>query len=101
MYEDCAVRLRMTRMIRRDGAFDESVHPCKVIRYHADEERIYLLSGKTELSVYSLDGIYECMIDTEEGCITCSGTIKERYWSKAGKVMVFQVENGFYKNNLK
>ena len=100
MFEDCTVRLRMTKMIRKDGIFDAMEHLCKIIRYNSREELIYLLSGKTELPVYSLDGIYECIIDTKEGCVMCSGTIRERYWSKVGKVIVFRVENGFYKNNL-
>ncbi len=101
MFEDCAVRLQMIKMIRKDGTFDEVVHPCKVIRYNSEEEYIYLLSGKTELPAYSLDGVYECTIDTKDGRAVCSGTIRERYWSKMGKVIVFRVENGFYKNNLK
>lgn len=101
MFEDCPVRLQMTKMIQKDGTFDEAAHSCKVIRYDPDKELIYLLSGKTELPVYSLDAVYECVMDTKEGHVSCSGTVRERYWSKTGKVLVFRIENGFYKNNLK
>lgn len=100
MFEECPAELRMIKVILRDGMFDENVHHCKVIRYNSEEESIYLLTGKTEITLFSLDGIYECTIHTKEGRTICSGMIWERYWSKAGRVIVFHVQNGFYKNNL-
>ena len=100
MFEECSAVLRMTRVILKDGLFDKISHHCKVIRYDSKEESIYLLAGKTELPSFSLDGIYECVIAAQGGSTACTGTIRERYWSKAGKIVVFRVENGFYKNNL-
>ena len=46
----------------------------------------------------SLDAVYECSIQNENEIFTCQGFIKERYISKLGKVIVFQIQNGFYKN---
>ncbi len=100
MFEECPAVLRMTRVILKNGLFDEVPHVCKVIRYIPEEESIYLLAGKTELPTFSLDGIYECTITAENGTVISTGTIRERYWSRVGKVVVFRVENGFYKNNL-
>lgn len=100
MFEECPAVLRMTRAILKDGIFDETAHSCKVIRYNSEEENIYLLAGKTDLPLFSLDGIYECTVTSKGMPVICTGTIRERYWSKTGKVIVFRVENGFYKNNL-
>jgi len=57
-----------------------------------------LLTGKTELSVFSLDALYECKIQSEDEILVCQGYVKERYVSKLGKVIVFRIQNGFYKN---
>ncbi len=100
MFEECPASLRMIRTIRRDGGFDDLSYNCKIIRYIPEEENIYLLTGKVDLPTFSLDAVYECTISLPEDPLVCSGTIRERYWSKAGRVMVFRVENGFYKNNL-
>jgi len=100
MFEECAATLKMKRVILRDGQPDELVHHCKIIRYIPEKECIYLIVGKADVTSFSLDGIYECSIAAKEEPVSCSGTIRERYWSKAGRVIVFRVENGFYKNNL-
>lgn len=100
MFEECPANLRMIRVILKNGLFDDLTYNCKVIRYISEEENIYLLTGKVDLPTFSLDAIYECTVTTPDGPVVCSGTIRERYWSKAGRVMVFRVENGFYKNNL-
>ncbi len=97
MYQDCPVKLKMKRLFLNDSLFDENVHNCKIIQYNSEEENIYLLAGKTELTMFSLDAEYECEIGTEEGEVKCVGTLIERYLSKMGKVLVFHVHNGFYK----
>ena len=97
MFEECPATLKMARTILKDGYFDETVHHCKIIQYIPEEERIYLLAGKTDLPSFSLDGLYECTISSKDGSVLCTGAIRERYWSKAGKVIVFRIENGFYK----
>ena len=98
MYEECSADIRMTRMILKEGFFDKATYHCSIITYNPEEECIYLLSDETQLPVFSLDGIYECRIDTPKGVIGCSGTIRERYWNKVGIIVKFQIRNGFYKN---
>lgn len=100
MYEECPADLRMTRVVLQEGLFDETAHHCKVIRYNPEEECIYLMVGKSDITAFSLDGIYECTIASEDGPKWCSGVIRERYLCKIGKVLVFRIQNGFYKNNL-
>ena len=100
MIEECPAGLRMIRVILKDGLFDDLSYNCKIIRYNPEEESIYLLTGKVDLPTFSLDAVYECTISLPDGPLICSGTIRERYWSKAGRVILFRVENGFYKNNL-
>ncbi len=99
-FEGNTVKLRMTKMILDRGRYDEAVHACKVIMYKKEEERIYLLTGKTELTEFSLDANYECTIPESGREIRCGGFIRERYWNKLGKVIVFQIKNGFYKNTV-
>jgi len=98
MYRDCPAKLSMIKVILGESFMDEGVYNCKIIRYIPEKESIYLLTGKTELAVFSLDALYECSIQTEEEMLSCQGFIKERYVSKIGKVVVFQIKNGFYKN---
>ncbi len=98
MYQECPAKLKMRRQILSEGFFDETAHACKIITYNPEEENIYLLSGKTELPVFSLDAEYECSISVDDEVLKTTGMITERYASKLGKVIVFHVRNGFYKN---
>ena len=93
MYEECSADLRMIRKIKKGGFFYYIYYQCKIIRYIEEEESIYLLTGKVDLPTFSLDGIYECIIQAEDAPVICTGTIRDRYWSKAGSVIVFRVEN--------
>ncbi len=97
MYENCTAIMQMTRMILKDGYFDDMPYKCSVIRYKQEEDCIYLLTEE-KLSSFSLDGIYECRIETEKGTVACSGILRERYWNKLGNVIKFRIQNGFYKN---
>ncbi|MBM6971921.1 hypothetical protein H6A17_12855 [Mordavella massiliensis] len=97
MYEKCKARLKMVRVILKDGYLDEASYSCQVIRYQKEEESIYLLT-ETDLPAFSLDGIYECRIDTPDGTVACTGMILERYWNELGNVIKFRIQNGFYKN---
>ena len=99
MYQDCPAKLVMKKVILGDSFMDEEVYNCKIVRYIPEKESIYLLVGKAELSVFSLDALYECSIQiSEEEILTCKGYVRERYISKTGKIIVFQIQNGFYKN---
>ena len=98
MYRECPADLSMVRVILGDGYYDEHIHSCQVIRYIPDNECIYSLSETAELSVFTLDALYECEIRVGDEMLKCQGFITERYNSKQGKVLVFRIQNGFYKN---
>ena len=98
MYRECSANLAMKRVILGEGYYDEGKYECTVIRDIPEKESIYLLTGETDLPVFSLDALYECSIYTGEESISCQGYIRERYMSKIGRVVLFQIENGFYKN---
>lgn len=99
-FSSSTARLKMKKMVLDGGCFNDTEYICKVAAYKKEEANIYLLTGKTELPEFSLDAIYECVLSEEETEIACSGVIRERYWSKLGKVVVFHIENGFYKKNV-
>ena len=98
MYEECRADIRMNCMVLKEGRFDEKVHHCRIITYIPEEECIYLVAEDTDITEFSLDGNYECRIDTQEGEMACIGAIRERYWNKSGRVLKFQIKNGFCKN---
>lgn len=100
MYEKCPASLKMTRQILQNGFFDDNAYDCQIITYKPEEERIYLLAKDQELTLFSLDGLYDCLIETEGTELKCNGVIRERYYNKTGKIIVFSVQNGFYKNSV-
>lgn len=98
MYEKCDALLQMEQLFLQEGFFDEEPHPCRVIFCDREAERIHLVSTEAKLPRFSLDAAYLCQIETEEASVFCRGIIVERYENKAGKVVVFAIKNGFYKN---
>lgn len=80
---------------------DGLMHTCRVLYLNEKEECIYLLVEESELEELSLDNVYECKIKSKDSIIKCSGRIRERYIGTEGKIIKFQIENGFYKINIK
>ena len=91
----------MKKLFRAGDTFDENVYSSEVLQYGEKEECIYLRLQSGRLTDLSLDAIYECKIQTEKGRLHCTGRIKERYRGVTGKTFKFEIENGFYKINLK
>ena len=91
----------MTKTLRSADVLDERVYSGVVLGYDEKTECIYLQLESGKLTDLSLDAIYECKIQTESGRQECTGRIKERYCGMAGKIFRFEIENGFYKINLK
>ncbi len=85
-------------MVLKEGRFDAKVHHCTIITYRPEEECIYLIAEDADITEFSLDGNYECRISEAQGETACIGAVRERYWNKAGRVLKFQIKNGFYKN---
>ena len=66
MYEECPALLQMTRTFLEDGEKDEIIHHCKVIRYDPEEENIYLIAGKSDITSFLMEGVYKCTRNSEK-----------------------------------
>ena len=101
MQKGNSATLYMKKVLRVGDTLSESAHVGVVLQYDEKEEYIYLQLQSGRLTDLSLDAIYECKIQTEKEQLNCTGRIKERYRGTAGKMFKFEIENGFYKINLK
>lgn len=100
MYEGCSVEIWMEQMILEEGETETRTHYGRVIGYDEAKECMQLMLRGEEVDVISLDAIYGCRIMDGEKSAECRGRILERYMEKRGNILIFQIENGFYKNSL-
>lgn len=96
MYEGNPLELRMKKMIVSGEKMETAPFHCQIIRYDKEEERIYMVLVDAKLPEVSLDAVYECVIAARGQLLSCDGRIRERYYNHYGKVLVLQVENGFF-----
>ena len=82
--------------------YDKEYGTCHVSvwKYEAREACIYFILENEELTDVSLDIIYGCDICSEGEKTSCTGRVKERYYNELGKILKFEIENGFYKITL-
>ena len=97
---DIAV-LHMSKTLRVGTVLDEGVYSSVILQYDSKKECIFLCLETGKLTDLSLDAIYECRIQTEKEELSCTGRIRERFRGAFGKTFIFEIENGFYKINLK
>lgn len=93
--------LLMKKVLGSATVLDEKTYDCQVLKYDGKEEWIYFVLENEELPAISLDAIYECRIDDTDNQVLCTGRVKERHENAFGKILKFQIENGFYKISLK
>lgn len=94
-------KLCMKKSILMDGKMDSKIFSCRVLTYEQKEECVYLVLQNDLLQNVSLDSIYECEIETQSESISCTGTVKERFYNEYGKILKLQIKNGFYKISVK
>ena len=99
--EDVRQNSEWTAQFWKTVFFDETEYLCKIIAYDEEEERRCIWYRKRRNSPLFFDGIYECSIEDPKDPVVCKGILKERYWNKAGRVMKFKIQNGFYKKSSK
>lgn len=97
---DC-VEIKMKKALCAGAKLDEHTFVCDLLRYDSKRESLYLEVGMSDLTMFSLDAIYECKLQSGSSVLECTGRIKERYCQGNKKVIKFEIENGFYKNNIK
>ena len=93
--------LYIKKVLRVGMEQDERVHTATVLEYDEKNECIFFALESGKLTDLSLDAIYECKILTDQVRQECTGRIRERYSAETGKTFKFDIENGFYKINLK
>ena len=101
MRKGSRVTLSMKKVLRVGQELDEQVLSASVLKYDEMKECIYFLLESGKLTDLSLDAIYECKIEESGERLECTGRIKERYRGFSGNTCKFEIENGFYKINLK
>ena len=97
---ECA-RLIVDKPLSIGETKDEKIHLCDVLQYDEKKECVYLRLQSSELTEISLDVVYSCEIGDEKEKITCTGRARDRYNGRYGRTIKFQIENGFYKINIK
>lgn len=100
MFEGQKAAIKMKRALVLGTEQDERKYVCRVLEYEEEEERIYLVLEDGKLEDISLEAVYTCLISGEACGCQCDGIIRERYCQEAGKTVVFEIKNGFYKINL-
>ena len=93
--------LKMKKALCQAIEFDNRVHECALQKYDEQKECLYLVLENSELPEISLDAVYECKIYAEGSISSCTGRVKERYCGEEGKILQFEIENGFYKITIK
>ena len=96
-----SVELKMKKALCAGAKIDEHTFVCELLRYDSKRENLYLEVVTFDLTMFSLDAIYECKLQSGLSILECTGRIKERYCQGNKKVIKFEIENGFYKNNIK
>ena len=93
--------LFMNKMLLSVKQVEEQEYVATVVKYEAKAGYIIFLLDSGKLSDLSLDAVYVCRIQTENGYEECTGRILERYCGNIGEMFEFEIQNGFYKINLK
>lgn len=95
-------KLTVRKTLCKGDIKENGTHICSVLQYDGKQECIFLqLEKPLSLERVSLDTIYLCEIESEGGTEACTGRVKERYHDARGNVLRFEIENGFYKINIK
>lgn len=95
------VEIKMKKALCTGAKIDEHTFVCELLRYDSRKESLYFEVGTSDLTMFSLDAIYECKLQSGTSILECTGRIKERYCQGNRKVIKFEIENGFYKINVK
>lgn len=93
-------RLTVKKHLRKNYVKSFASLEGTVFRYDSKEASLYLILENKELTDVSLDIIYVGEVITDDGKLSFSGRVKERYYNEWGKILKIEIENGFYKISL-
>ena len=98
MYEGNVVELRQKEVLLDIPLNEQAYHGNILVQ---DEEQLAILLSEDKLKEISLDTIYECRIFLDTNDVLCEGRVSERYISQTGRIVLFQIQKGFYELNVK
>ncbi len=87
----------MKKQLKKGLETEKEIYAGKVYRYDAKSEQLFVSILEDVLPKLSLDAIYECRIQEEDGGLLCTGRIRERFHGEGQQMVQFEIENGFYK----
>lgn len=96
MYENGAAVLQMKRPFLKNEKQDRKRYMTKIKTYDSEKEEFTFCVGNGEIEVFSLDAVYECIFEAEEGRYGCEGIIVRRYRDEGTENIVFKIQNGLY-----
>lgn len=82
MFENDKAVIRVEECFLEGGDPDMRDHDCKVLTCSPEEDDIKLLLYEDDITVISLDCIYLCRIDSEEGPVYSRITFYKRFLNK-------------------
>ena len=97
MFENDKAVIRVEECFLEGGDPDMRDHDCKVLTCSPEEDDIKLLLYEDDITVISLDCIYLCRIDSEEGPVYSRITFYKRFLNKLGYVICARINSGFKK----
>ena len=95
MFEGMRPGLELKKVILDEEKRARVYYNCRILAYDGEKECLYLVMEVGTLREILLDAVYECTIFEKEPVI-CEGVVMERYFSKEGRTLKFQIKNGFY-----
>ncbi|MBY0757554.1 MULTISPECIES: hypothetical protein [Sellimonas] len=96
MYENGAAVLQMKKVFLKSEKQDRKKYMTRIRTYDSKSEEMSLYVGKGEVQSFSLDAVYECIFEAEEGRYGCEGVITRRYHDQDGEQIVLRIQNGLY-----
>ena len=97
MFENERAVIKVEECYLEGSEPDRGDHRCKVLFCDPNQDDIKLLLYEDDITVISLDSIYLCRIDCEDGPIYCRVTFYKRFLDKLGCVICARIGSGFSK----
>ena len=100
MFENLVIELTEDQALVYGMKVKQQTMRGRVLTY-AEKSGEVIFCAEDDLQEFSLDMLYKCLIKDIQDGYTGLGRIKERFRSKDGKLVVFTLQKGLYKINIK
>ena len=96
MFENEKAVIKVDECYLEGASPNMAEHMCTVLTCEPEEDNIKLLLNENDVTIISLDSIYECRIGEEEP-LYCRITFYKRFLNKLGCVICARIIDGFTK----